>query len=200
MENEKILAWTADIRRSTMASPECLPDTIDQLCKVKDSYVDAELKWFQTHQLWPRLLFRLAGMTVIILSLAIPFLAAPVDYVPKWGVPLASFLIAVTTGLNSFFHWQATWQKRINIETALKGWIALWETKILAARKEDSLKGYQMALEATQDLIEKTQSIQVTETALLFAMTKFPKMEPGTKPSLGNTEVKNTSGEISGNK
>jgi Protein of unknown function (DUF4231) len=169
------------LRRIAMVNQENLSDTIDQLCKIKESYVDEELRWFRTHQLGPHLLFRLAGITVIILSLTIPFLAAWRDVFPSWSVPLASFLIAVTAGLNSFFHWQATWQKRLNIETALKGWIALWETKILEARKmEDPLKGYQMALEATQTLIEKTQSIQVTETALLFAKTTFPKTETET--------------------
>ena len=170
-----------------MVNSASLPDqAIDQLCEVKKSYVDETLRWFRTHQTLPAILFRLAGVTVIVLSLALPFLAAAGGEFAARGVPIAAFLVAAAAALNSFFQWQGTWQKRLNIQLALEGWIAIWETKLLEARRQDDPRqGYRLALEATQDLIEKTRSIQVTETALLFSKTMFPEPITGKEKSGG---------------
>jgi hypothetical protein len=43
---------------------------------------------------------------VIVLSLAIPFLAAAGDGAPSWSVPGAAFAVAALTALNTFFGWQ----------------------------------------------------------------------------------------------
>jgi hypothetical protein len=130
-------------------------------------------------------LFRVAGTLIIVSSLAIPFLAASTsEQLRTYGVPIASLLVAILASLNAFFQWQAVWQKRLTIELTLEGWIAVWNTKIAEAYHQDDLKrSYQMALEATQDLIEKTRTIQVTETALLFSRTKPPLSTSDGKPA-----------------
>ena len=153
-------------------------DAIDDLCDIKKKYVDKTWAWYRDHSSWPRITFRMAGMTVIVSSLSIPFLAAAGgDWLKLW-VPAASLIIAIVTALNAFFAWQKTWEKRITIQLTLEGLIAAWETKIAAARRtNDTDEGYETALQATQDLIENTRSLTVSETANFFADIKFPDVK-----------------------
>ena len=153
---------------------------IDELGKIKRDYVDKTYKWYKNNVSRPRYLFRGAGIAVIVLSLGIPFLAAAGGRLLEIGVPVASFMIAVLAGLNSFFAWQATWQKRVTIQLTLRGLMATWEIKIAAARRnENQEEGYRLALEATQDLVERTRSLDVGKTSVLFASIKFPEKRSG---------------------
>lgn len=156
--------------------------TLDDLCAAKSRYVDKTLKWYQGHATWPRLAFRSAGVIVIVLSLSIPFLAAASGQALSVGVPVASLLIAVLTALNGFFAWQKTWEKRISAQLTLEGLVALWETEISAARRlENSQEGYERALRATQELIDRTRSMTVAETGAFFSSIKFPDLPAGEK-------------------
>ena len=152
-------------------------NSIDELCKIKSKYVDAILKWYRDHLTWPRVVFRFAGITVIVLSLAIPFLAALKGDFLSVGVPSASFIIALITALNAFFAWQKVWEKRISVCLTLEGLIAAWETEITAARRDsDPAASFDKALKATQDLIDKTRSMTVAETGAFFSTIKFPEL------------------------
>lgn len=153
-------------------------DSIDDLCDIKKKYVDKTWIWYRDHSSWPRIIFRLAGTTVIVLSLSIPFLAAAGGDWLRYWVPAVSTIIAILTALNAFFAWQKTWEKRITIQLSLEGLIAAWETKIAAARRtKNAEEGYKIALQATQDLIENTRSLTVSETANFFADIKFPDVK-----------------------
>lgn len=152
-------------------------DVIDELCKIKEQYVDSLLLWYRTHVTWPRVIFRTAGTVVIVLSLAIPFLASAKGTYLEVGVPIASFVIALLSALNAFYGWQKTWEKRISTQLALEGLIAIWETEIAAARREANVtEGYARALKATQGLIEKAKVLSVGETGSFFAAVKFPEV------------------------
>ena len=157
---------------------ENLNASIDELCAIKQKYVDTTWNWYRDHSSWPRIVFRLAGIGVIVLSLSIPFLAAAEGDWLKYGVPAASLAIAILSALNAFFAWQKTWEKRISIKLTLEGLMAAWETEIAAARHAGSgEKGYEAALRATQDLIERTRQLTVAETATFFTDIKFPEVE-----------------------
>jgi hypothetical protein len=150
-------------------------DTFTELRRIKEDYVDATLRWYDTHATWPRVVFRASGVLVIVASLALPFLAAAGGELTKISVPVASMLIAVTTGLNSFFGWQKSWEKRMTTKLTLEGAIALWETHVDAAKNiADTAKAYEAALTATQDLVKSTQSLTVGEATQWFTGQKFP--------------------------
>ncbi|OPY74800.1 MAG: hypothetical protein A4E65_03740 [Syntrophorhabdus sp. PtaU1.Bin153] len=160
--------------RSEDADPRA---SIEELCEIKRQYVDPLAKWYRTHTTWPRVVFRLAGTSVIVLSLAIPFLASAGDVYQKIGVPIASFIIALVSALNAFYSWQKTWEKRVSAQLVLEGLSAIWETEIAAAKRAtDSKEAYKKAFEATQDLIEKAKMLSVAETNAFFATVKFPQL------------------------
>jgi hypothetical protein len=161
--------------------------SIDTLVDIKSKYVDQTLNWYQSRTLWPRLVFRTVGTLVIVLSLGIPFLAAFQETFGKWGLSLASFMIAALTALNTFFGWQRTWEKRISIQLTLEGLVALWQTEIAAATGEaDPRKSFERALKATQELIEKTQALTVAETSVFFANIRFPVVPVERGPTKNN--------------
>lgn len=164
-----------------MPSPN--DDPFSQLCRVKEEYVDATWRWYRDHSTWPRIVFRLVGVTVIVLSLGIPFLAAAGGGFQTLGVPIASLLIAITSALNAFFAWQKTWEKRITTQLTLEGLIAVWRTEMDAARRDpDGDKGYDEAKKATQRLVEKTRTLTVAETANWFTNFSFPEDVGGNQP------------------
>jgi hypothetical protein len=150
--------------------------TIDSLCKVKREYVDRTFDWYRSRSTWPRLMFRISGVTVIVLSLGIPFLSAAGDGYLKLGVPVASYVIALLSALSSFFGWQTLWEKRINTQLILEGRIAAWEAEIDAARRMPADAGYDLALRATKALIRSTKILTVGETATFFSKLKFPAL------------------------
>ena len=161
---------------------EICVDAIDDLCKIKKHYVDSLHSWYRTHATWPRVIFRITGTTVITLSLAIPFLASAKGNYLEVGVPIASFVIALLSALNAFYSWQKMWEKRISSQLAVEGLIAIWETEIAAARREtETEKGYERALKATQELIDKAKVLSVGETSSFFATLKFPEVSSARK-------------------
>ena len=156
-------------------SHEKIDASIDELCDIKKRYVDKTWIWYRDNSSWPRIVFRLAGITIIVLSLSIPFIVAIEGQWSKIGVSAAALLIAILSALNTFFAWQKTWEKRITIQLTLEGLMAAWETKIVAARRfENPKEGYETALQATQDLIENTKALTVSETTDFFTNIKFP--------------------------
>lgn len=96
-------------------------ESIAELYNIKEHYVDSLLSWYRTHTTWPRVIFRTAGTTVIVLSLAIPFLASAKGCYLEVGVPIASFVIALVSALNAFYSWQKTWEKRISAQLTIEG-------------------------------------------------------------------------------
>ena len=131
-------------------------NSIDELCKIKIHYVDNLLKWYGGHVNWPRIIFRLAGITVISLSLGLPFLSTIGGNLGKYLVMSASLVIAVLTALNSFFNWQKTWEKRVMLKLTMEGLVAQWEAEIIAANADsDSKSGFEIAFNATRELIER---------------------------------------------
>ena len=150
-------------------------ESFAELRKIKADYVDDALRWYHTHSTWPRLVFRISGVLVIVASLALPFLAAAGGSVSKISVPIASLVIAVTTGLNSFFGWQKSWEKRMTSKLTLEGAIAIWETQMDAAKNiADPAKAYEAASISTQNLVNSTRSLIVGEATEWFIGQKFP--------------------------
>lgn len=173
-----------------------MDSNITELIRIKTGYVDEQLHWFQKHKTLPRICFRVAGIVTIVFSLSIPFLAAAGGTFQTVGVPVFALVIAVLAALNSFFAWQATWEKRINGELTLKGLIAGWEVKMTDANhNSDSQRGYQKALDATEELVDAAHALITTGTNAFFSNIKYPDISgdkqntPDQNTPLSNTRV-----------
>lgn len=150
-------------------------DQLAELRRIKEDYVDGNLKWYTDHTTWPRIVFRVAGTLVIVVSLAIPFIAAAGGNLLKYGVPTAALAIALISALNAFYGWQKTWEKRITVQLTLEGLIAVWQTQMDAAtRLGDESERYEAARSATERLIDATRALTVSETNTWFTSVKFP--------------------------
>ena len=160
-------------------------NSIDELSEIKIHYVDNILKWYGDHVNYPRFMFRLAGILVIVLSLGLPILATFENKLGKYWVLIASTTIAILTALNSFFNWQKMWEKRVMLKLTLEGLVAKWEAEIIVAKAaSDPKSGFERAFNATRELIEKTRATTATETGSFFAGIKFPDVDVKPKSSI----------------
>ncbi len=105
-------------------SHENIDTSIDELCDIKKRYVDKTWIWYRDHTSWPRIVFRLAGILIIVLSFSIPFIAATEAQWSKIGLSVAALLIAILSALNTFFAGKKTWEKRITIKLIIEGLIS----------------------------------------------------------------------------
>jgi hypothetical protein len=156
-------------------------DLLRHLQELVDSQVVSTLKWYQRHALWPRRWFRSSGVMVILLSVAIPLLAA-LDYQGKELVlSSAAVLIAALTGVNAFFKWEDVWRSRRQTEFALAYLLAVWRLEVLQALHEpDPVKGKDLAIAATRQLLEEARAATGEETKEFFSRVVWPK---GGEPS-----------------
>jgi hypothetical protein len=156
---------------------ENLDSAIQELYRIKEDYAVENLEWYRNHRKLPGLLFRLAGIVIIALSLSIPFLSAARGRYLSTGVPIASLIIAIVTALNSFFAWQPTWEKRVRGQHTLEGLIAVWETKMVdSSQSLDSEERYRKAINATEELVDATRVLIETGTNTFFKSIKFPEI------------------------
>ena len=155
---------------------EARDESFEKFREIKEKYVDQTRIWYERNWKMPWLLFRGTGICVIVLSLSIPFLTAAGDLVPFWSVSVSALGIAVLTALNTFFAWQATWEKRIRLWRTLESLSATWEARVEAARAiSDKEAARKKALDATLSLIEETGKLDVGEAEALFAKINFPE-------------------------
>src|SRR5438093_1075543 len=80
-----------------------------ELTAVKRHVIETR-SWFERHA-WPKMLcFRAVGVLVIGLSVSVPFIAAQNAPWKDPAVSAVALVIALLTGLNSFFRWEHAWQ------------------------------------------------------------------------------------------
>jgi hypothetical protein len=156
-------------------------DLLRQIHELVNSQVVSTLDWYQRNALWPRRLFRSSGVIVILLSVAIPLLAALPYQGKDLVLSIAAVLIAALTGLNAFFKWEDVWRSRRQTEFALAYLLAVWRLQILQALNEpDSVKAKELAISATQQLLENARAATGEETKEFFSRVVWPK---GGEPS-----------------
>jgi hypothetical protein len=149
---------------------------------VKEHVIDNRCQWYKRHRHIPWLLFRGIGIAIIVLSISIPFLVSKEGKLESWGAPIAALSVAILTSLNTFFAWQKSWEKRVRVWLTIDSFIAIWKTKIAEAKgKESAEDGFQVALEATQELINKTTRLEVEEAAALSAKFELKNTSSGKK-------------------
>jgi hypothetical protein len=126
---------------------------------------------------WKNLLFRLTGSFVILLSVSLPIVAAFGGALPHkdlW-VSVIAGAIALCSGLNSFFRWDAGWRGCLEAQRKLVQLRDEWDYKIERARTyPDSVRGFQIAKEATANLVNAAHEIILSETKQYLDAQKFP--------------------------
>ena len=69
--------------------------------EIKEKYVDWRILWYETHTNLPRIIYRLVGISTIILSVTLPALASASFKHKELVISGMSVAIAALTGLGS---------------------------------------------------------------------------------------------------
>src|SRR5215212_2455363 len=143
------------------------------LRKLVSEHVVPCYTWYSTHITWPRVMFRTAGMVVVIGSLSLPAIAT--SSLPSRNTLLTavSLAVAILSSLNTFFRWDATWRSRARAGYSLQGLLATWEYGLTAAQRADNPE--QAALVATEKLFKDSFALVGTETDEFFANVHWPE-------------------------
>jgi hypothetical protein len=190
MENPALESTAKDARGADDATPGA-DDRFNELVKeargIKERFIDKEYEWYRSHQKWPFIFFRCAGVVTIVLGVTLPAVAG----VGKALSPLhqdviisvMSVTIAALTGLSSFYRWERSWRGRIIVRLGLEALCAQWELEIANARlildPADRLKH---VYQATNDLIANGRSVCSSETEEFFSGMQFPQSDRSRKP------------------
>jgi hypothetical protein len=136
---------------------------------IKAKYVDPRLKWYATHKLWPRILYRIVGIATVILSVTLPALSAANFKGKGIVISCISIAIAALTGLGSFYHWERIWQNNTTALASIEAYSAKWELELARAEvfvaTADRIKH---VYNATDDLIANTTRAISSETQDFF--------------------------------
>ncbi len=99
--------------------------------------------------------FRVFGLTTIILSALIPFISVFDKHWKQRTLSAMAVIIAISTGVNSFFDFQGTWAKSRMAQYVLRYEIISWEQDISEAVNEKNTdKAIVIAETATSTLKE----------------------------------------------
>lgn len=161
--------------------------TLEELTAIKNQYVVKDLDWYKGHARWPWLLFRGSGLFLILFSVSVPFLATREGFWKETVLPAVALVIAGLTGLNAFFQWQEQWrgfrQAQFTLEEHL---LSLWEVKIVKAKQETQVEeAIKIALQATEELVEKARQAIAAETGQYFERVQPVQTTPASAPAPG---------------
>jgi hypothetical protein len=142
--------------------------------KLVENHIMPCHNWYSKHVWWPRVMFRLSGIVVVIGSLSLPIIATSTTLLNRDVVLTAtSMSIAALSSLNTFFRWDAMWRSRTRAGHALQGLVASWEYGLSAAALSD--KPEQAALAATEKLFKEAFALVGAETEEFFASLHWPE-------------------------
>lgn len=160
--------------KSVTRRDERFHDVLDELEEVKQKVV-ASKDWFKRNSARPRILFRLVGGSLILLSVLVPFLATLEGIWKELVLPSVAVAIAFLTSLNAFYQWQTQWQGNRETQYALEHLLAKWEIEIVKARFEsDRDRAVVLAIEATDQLLNQAREVTSSTTGEFFKNLKIP--------------------------
>lgn len=153
---------------------ESLEALLTDLIPLKESVVQSR-NWYRDHAERPMLLFRSAGVLLILLSVSVPFLSTLEGVAKEVILPIFSLLIAALTGLNAFFQWQSQWQRFRLTQYQLEYLLNRWEFELTQAKHQtDHDLAVQMATDATARLLDRAHEITFQETGEHFKEQQLP--------------------------
>ena len=162
-------------------SDEQFQQILDELSKVKQEVADTQ-RWFQDHARTPRVLFRVSGILLILLSVSVPFIAAQTAPWKDTVVSIATLTIAGLSGLTAFFRWEYTWQGNRQTEYALEHLLTMWQLKMVEAKHvADTQQAISLAFQATEQLLLEARAVTSTETTEYFRHVQMPQVQAAGK-------------------
>lgn len=147
---------------------------LDEVTRIKTTYVESQIKWYQTHANVPMFLFRISGMLIILLSVSLPFLATLDSFWKTIVLPIVALLVAALAGLTSFYRWESKWKGFRETQSTLQYLLAVWDLSIAEAKQK---KDEQQALQATRQLLDAAHSSTSAETEQFFQRAQIPQSQ-----------------------
>jgi hypothetical protein len=144
--------------------------------EIKDKYVNPRIDWYRTNTKWPRNTYRVVGISTIILSVTLPALASAQFVYKEIVISAISVIIAMLTGLGSFFHWERTWRGNSTAQVAIEQAVGKWELELKRAEfvigPSDRVNH---AIKATDDLLANTGTVVSSESEGFFSNLHAPQ-------------------------
>jgi len=136
------------------------------------------LVFYRKHARKVRILFRTCGPITILLSLALPIVAAFGEPFTRHELLLSvmAAAIALLSSLNAFFGWDQSWKGFINARLELERLHDRWELDIAEAKTDPSpANRLKLARDATDKFEKQAREVIKSETEGYFARVKFPE-------------------------
>src|SRR6266446_5102629 len=134
--------------------------------KIRGSFA-SELEHYRSRVAWRRMIYRACGSLVIILSIALPILAAfgkPPINKDLW-VSIMAGVIALLTGVNSFFRFDVAWKGATETLLTLERLRNDWALAIAKAEVQpDAKEGLKLAIAATEQFQKASHDLVEAET------------------------------------
>jgi Protein of unknown function (DUF4231) len=146
---------------------------LQDLRKLVEDQVVPCYKWYSTHKEWPRVLFRVGGLVVVIGSLTLPAIANSRIEFRDLLLTVVSLAVAAFSSLNAFFRWDGAWRSRTRTAYDLQGKLARWEFGLKSAEFADDPR--KAALEATEILFKEAFALVGSETDEFFSNVRWPE-------------------------
>jgi hypothetical protein len=146
---------------------------LDELTQLKDTHIGSQLTWYKSHSFRPRISFRIVGILIILLSSSIPFIALLQFGYKDILLSIFAVMIAMLSGINSFFHWEHQWRNTEQTYLELLHLVSIWELNIVRAKKE--FDG-ELALKVTERLFEEVRMVTKSEEEEFFKHVQLPSV------------------------
>lgn len=137
-----------------------------------DAYVRRHIEVYDLRARQQRLFYRVSGITIILVSTALPALTN-LNYAGKnLVISLAGFVIAIAASLRAFYRWDQRWILLRKTEIQITTEYARWRDKVLKMNLgEDELKA------ATEEMRESVSQARKEESQVFFKDLTFPSRE-----------------------
>lgn len=164
--------------RAFLLQDERFLSVLTEVTRIKDAFVVQKLHWYTAHARTPMFLFRICGVLVIVLSVSLPLLATLEGYWKTLILPVVALFVAGLTGLTSFFHWESGWKGYRQAQFSLEFLLTNWELQITeASHHTDVQAGIDLALQATRQLLQATQTAVSAEAEEYFKRVQIPRAQ-----------------------
>jgi hypothetical protein len=125
-------------------------EALESAHAIKAKHIDPRVEWYKTHTQLPRVIYRLVGISTIVLSVTLPALTAAQFQYKEVIISGMSILIAALTGLGSFYHWDRTWRGNSIAQVSIEQFVAKWELELARAGQIVTYTRRQMIYSRTQ--------------------------------------------------
>jgi len=137
---------------------------------IKAKHIDPRVEWYKTHTQLPRVIYRLVGISTIVLSVTLPALTAAQFQHKEVIISGMSIVIAALTGLGSFYHWDRTWRGNSIAQVSIEQFVAKWELELARAGQiVPAADGISHIYKATDDLLANAGGVVSSESQGFFS-------------------------------